>query len=490
MTTTQAPPHTPPRSRGARAKQATRAARSRRSGWAVLRVATWPIETAAWAAARAIVRYPKSAAALGAALPLVSPVTYREIAGVFLAGSTVVGVGSFAGRASQRVGPSLAVIAKFRQRKARVRRRWVTVMTDAGLSKTGVNGSIDKRRPRLLRVTRDPLGVSLLVDGSRVSAGVDTFLGKADVLRAGFRCRDVKVLPAGHNVRLRLRFEDPFNRTINFAELPKSTKTLHVTVGLDEDGEPVEKDFRLPHLVCGASGAGKSSEAHVVLKGLVESGIPFRLRVFDPKGGQEYTDFEDAAWEYQRDPTKWTEFLEHAHRALSAKQAVLRAKGLRKVERPTEEFPLDVMLIDELLTALAFGGSRKVKVNGTNVSAEDAFMTYLSTCRSAGSTVLASAQLAQKEILGKVRGLFGYVTCLRIAPTEKELVDILLGNGASKAYPAHQLPQDERHAGIGYVSLPRGVVKYRAAFLTDRERHQVAKGVAAWTKRLRGGDEE
>lgn len=457
----------------------------------MLRWAAWPVETVAWTAARAIVRYPKSATLLGAALPLVSPVTFREITAVFLAGSSVVGIGSLGGAGLPEGRPSLTEIAKFRQRKARVRRRWVTVMADAGLAKAGVNGSADKRRPRLLRVTAEPLGVSVLVDGSRVSAGPDTFVSKVDVLRNGFRCRDVKVVPAGHNVRLRLRFDDPFTRTINFNELPRSTRPLHVTVGFDEDGEAVEKDLRLPLLMVGSSGSGKSSESWTVLRGLLESGTPFRLRVFDPKGGQEYTDLEGCAWEYERNPTRWTEFLEHAHRALGARQAALRAKGLRKVETFDEEFPLDIMLIDELITALAFGGSRKkVKVGGSSISAEDAFMTYLSTVRSAGFTVLASSQLAQKEVIGKVRGLFGYVTCLRVGPTEKELVDILLGNGASKAYPAHLLPQDERHAGIGYASLPRGVTKYRSAFLTDRERHQVAKGVAAWTRKLRRGGED
>ena len=108
-TTATSRPHTPTPTRGVGAKQGTRAARSRRSGWAVLRWATWPIETAAWTTARAIVRYPKSAALLGATLPLVSPVTYREVTAIFLAGSSVVGIGSFAGRSSRRVGPSLAV---------------------------------------------------------------------------------------------------------------------------------------------------------------------------------------------------------------------------------------------------------------------------------------------------------------------------------------------------------------------------------------------
>jgi hypothetical protein len=257
-----------------------------------------------------------------------------------------------------------------------------------------------------------------------------------------------------------------------------------VVVGHDEDGAPVEKDLRLPHLMVGAQGSGKSSETWTILRGIIETGVPLRLRVFDPKGGQEYDELDGDAYEYERDPTRWPLFLEHSLRALGAKQAALRKAGMRKVERYSLEFPLDVMVIDELLTAMTFGAGKKVKVNGVLVGADDAFMTYLSVARSAGCTVLASSQLAQKEVLGKVRGLFGYVTCLRVSPTEKELVDILLGSGASKAHPAHQLPQDERMAGIGYTVLPRGVTKYRAAYLTDRERGQVVRGVGDWTRRL------
>lgn len=435
-------------------------------------------------------RWPRTAAVLSVAVATTTPVTLREVTGVVVAGATAIGIRDFWGGGSPVGEPSLQEIAKFRKRKNLVRRRWVTVTADCGLAKSAASGATDKRRPRLLRVVAEPLGVRLVVDGSPVSAGVAMFLAQADKLRAGFRCRAVKVEPSTHhNVIIHLRYDDPahFRRPIRVSDLPAPTRKLHVVVGFDDDSQPVEKDLRLSHLVIGASGAGKSSEAAAILHGLVESRVPFRLRVFDPKGGQEFGWLADAAWEYERDPTHWTGFLEHAHRALSARQAALGRAGQQKVTRYTVDTPLDVMLVDELLTALAFGANRKVKVGGVQVSAEDAFMLYLSTARAAGAMVLALAQMPQKEIIGKVRGLFGYSTCLRVAPTEKEAVRILLGDPA--AYPAHELSADERQAGIGYTTLPRGVVRYRAAFLTDQERRYVADGVRAWTARTGRGRE-
>jgi hypothetical protein len=363
------------------------------------------------------------------------------------------------------------------------------------MARPHVYGGPERRRPRLLRVKPEPLGVRLDIDGSSVSAGVGEFMAKADKLRAGFRCLSVKVNPKPNStlIEMHLRYQQPhhFIRPVRFDELPKPRTYMNMPIGIDEDGHPVTKDLRLPNLFIGAQGSGKSSETWTILRALLESRIPFRLCVFDPKGGVEHVELDGAAWEYERNPSAWPAFLEHAHVRLAAKEAALRKKRMKKIRQFTADFPLDVILVDELLTALTFGGAgKKVKVRGSTVSASEAFLQYLSTCRAAGSTVLASAQLAQKEVLGPIRGLFPYITVLRVAPTEKEILDTLLGSGASKAYPAHELPADERFAGIGYMTMPRsGIVKYRGALLTERERLEVARGVASWTKRLRPDEE-
>lgn len=483
MTTTAARIPRPRIAEGTARRQRGRLARTR-----TLQAIEWPL----WAAARTTVRYPKASAVLSVAVTATTPVTLREMTGVVVGASTVLGLRLYRS-GSQASEPSLADVAKFRRRQKLIRRRWVTVMTDCGLARPHVYGGPERRRPKILRMTAEPLGVRVTVNGSPVSAGVAAFLDKADKLRAGFSCLSVKVTTSpNHKIELHLRFENPrhFIQPVTFAQLPPPRAYMAMPIGIDEDGHAVTKDLRLPNLFVGAQGSGKSSETWTILRALVESRIPFRLRVFDPKGGIEHEELDGVAYEYVRNPAAWPQFLEHAHSALGARGAAMRARRMNKVKRFTTEFPLDVMLVDELLTALTFGGAgKKVKVNGASISAEDAFMTYLSTARAAGFTVLASTQLAQKEVLGKIRGLFSYLTVLRVAPTEKDILDVLLGSGASKAYPAHELPADERYAGIGYMSMPRGVVKYRGAFQTAAERRDVARAIGVWTKVLRPTEE-
>lgn len=474
------------------AEGAARRRRGRVRRTRALQAIEWPL----WAVARTVARYPKTSAALSVAVTAATPATLREVAGVVVGGSAAMVFGHIFGAGAPASAPSLADVTKFRRLRKLVRRRWVTVMADCGLARPHVYGGPDRRRPRLLRVTQEPLGVRLLIDGSRVSAGADVFQTNADKLRAGFRCLSVKVNPNPKRstlIDVHLRYAEPshFKRPVTFSELPQPRGYMWMPIGLDEDGYPVTKDLRLPNLFVGAQGSGKSSETWTILRALAESRIPFRLRVFDPKGGIEHVELDGAAHEYVRNPTAWPLFLQHAHSALDAREAAMRKKNMREIGRFTPEFPLDVMLIDELLTALTFGGSgKKVKVKGQLIPAEDAFMTYLSMARAAGFTVLASTQIAQKEVLGKVRGLFSYVTVLRVAPTEKDILDVLLGKGAAMAYPAHKLSPEERHAGIGYMSTSRGVVKYRGAFQTKQERKQVARAVASWSKVLKPDVEE
>lgn len=406
-----------------------------------------------------------------------------------VAAAAIVGLSVSPDRTGVR--SSIAEANKFRHIRHRILWRWNDITADCGLAKPSTNGGTDKRRPRIRAIRREALGVRVLVDGSTVSAGADTFAAVADRICAALKAHHVDIKPAGRLVAIHLRYQHPTHfgaRPIRYRELTQDTRPLHVTVGLDEDRRPVVRDLRLPHLLIGAPGSGKSSETWVILGALLHARIPFRLRVFDPKGGQEFIALEESAWEYERRPYAWPQFLEHAHRTLSAKQAALRERRVTELTEFTARMPLDVMLIDELLTALAMGrgAGRKTKVGGQAISTDDAFLLYLSQIRSVGATVLAGSQLAAKDDIGSVREMFANVACLRVVPTARSVVDMALGSGASKLYPAHQLSNDRRFAGIGFTTTETGeIVKYRGALLTNAERAAVVRGVAAMTKAIR-----
>lgn len=439
----------------------------------------WLLATAGrlvWWPTTVAVRWPARVIAGAVALVALTPVTAGDVTGAVIAVCAVLTQG---GETRVRVS-TLPELSRIRRRIAMIRRRWTGAMADAGLTKPGANGA--KRSPRIRSAKPTPVGVRLTVASGHVGLSTSAFASKAENLKSSFRALDLDVTP-GHRAGttiIDVVYSDPFRHRIDPALLPAPSHPLMAVVGLDRFGQVVEKDMRLPHLVVGMQGAGKSSEVWQILRSLVDAGVPFRLRVFDPKGGQEFADMEEAAYYYERNPTQWGHFLEAAFRALEARQAALRDAGLRKNDF-TVENPLDVLVIDELLTVMALSDSKtKISVFGKMVGLDKALMVYLSTARSAGFTVIACSQLSQKTAMGDIRDLFAYVTCLRVM--SDDIVRSVLGD--PKLYPAHELPRDEASAGIGYMGTERGVVKYRSAYNDERSRARIARDVATMSVRL------
>lgn len=266
--------------------------------------------------------------------------------------------------------------------------------------------------------------------------------------------------------------------------------------GVDEDGLGREIDPRLSTLLVGASGSGKSSELWAFLRGLREAGIPFRLRVFDPKGGTEMRELEPVAYQYERLPNKWPEFIGRAARALEHRQHAMRELGIRTADLYDERFPLDVMVIDELMTVLTMSSGEMTMFGDPQVKVRDALPTYLSQIRSANAMVFALSQSAEKGVLETARDLFTYVSCLRVPPQAKTTIDMLFGAGAHNAYPANELVPATKaaanDAGIGWCRTEKeGVVMYRGGWMDDADRAVEATMIGEATARWRsGGDAE
>lgn len=464
---------------------------------ALLRI--WrPLHAAPWLAAELAVRYALTSTLLGfTCWALLGGFTWPVY--TLLAMIIALSLGS---DTLTRVSSLLGAV-KFSYRRTHIRLTWKAAMhrarlfevvhvEDAMHSVRSMPGG--RKVPRLKRwgrtmIRRTPAGMALTVDGSNIGAGLDAFKGEqAAILKAKWRALDIIVSPHPRKpywLLLRVIFTDPFALVISPSQLPLPPYPPQgiCNVGNDSDGHVVSKDARLANLIAGAPGAGKSSECWMILWSLVEQGLPFRTRVYDPKGGQEFWDLADKAYRYEADPTKWCEFLEQALAAMAAQQASLKTAGKRKWVPGDERWPLDVMIIDELVTVIAMmaGAENKVTINGKKVPALKAFLVYLSQGRAAGFTVLACTQLTQKEAIGLIRDLFAYVTCLRVG--SDEMVKTILGD--PKMYPAHQIPAGDRWAGIGYMQDPQTgqPVKYRAAYLEDDERAKVAVDVGVWTEK-------
>jgi hypothetical protein len=430
-----------------------------------------------WAAAALVVRWPWWSALLVGLVVWWGGVTAGLVLGVAAGSGLTAG---FAGGGAALRARSASVQRRWNHRKwARLlRRRWPSAMANAGfVTTTGSAEAETKKMPVRRRMRPHRGGVSVWVDASPSGRGITDFITQAPRLCNSFgalslRAYGAKSITGAQLVRADFRWEEPFPQAIPLSALPKPKHRHHVVVGLDEDGRGLERNLALPSLIVAAQGGGKSTEVWTTLWALMRAGIPVRLRVFDPKGGTELGLLEDACWDYGSNPAQWPKFLGRACGAMQVRQAMMKKEGLQTAPM-NDKYPLDLMVIDELVTVLALSRGT-MWAFGAEISVKDAFAVMLSQGRSSGSSVLALSQLPEKDVIGAARGLFTYVSCLRVNPTEKSAVDMLLGQGAHNAYPAHTLQPGPETAGIGWTTTKtEGIIKYRGAAPTAEDRAEV-----------------
>lgn len=444
-------------------------------------------ETASFWLWRAAARRPRLATGGVLAAVTATPVTWSHVTG-----GVVLTAATLALSADARdLASSLQDEARAARAIRRIKRRWVTVCTDVGLAKPGATTGT-KRVPRIVSARATNVGVQLRLRGGSI-ASPEQIAKKGDGIRAAYGARGIDIRPDPDRPAVTLMdivTRDPFASVVKVADLPpvpeKQRGGVVVATGIDSWGGGVTRDLRLPTLLVGGKGSGKSSEVWVCIERLLALGIPFRLRVFDPKGGVEFADLHDVAYVYERDATRWPEFLGAVLGGMERRLDVMQKRGIRKLtaEHFTEAEPFDLTIIDELLTVAAFSDKRtKVNFRNRKISTEDAWTKiFLSQCRAAGYSVLACTQLSQKSGVGDMRDMFDYTTVLRV-PSD----DIVRAVGYDPALcPAHMIPAGEKYAGQGYQMTEQGPVKYRAAYLNDRERAAVAKRVGVMTMKTGG----
>lgn len=450
------------------------------------RVAWRGPEWAAYLAARTLATRPRlvTGGVLGAVTA--TPVTWSHVTGGVISIAATLALSA----ASRDRLASLQDEARAAQQIRRIKRRWVTVCTDVGLAKPGAATGA-KRVPRIVGVKATNVGVQLRLRGGSI-ASPENIAKKGDAIRAAYGARGIDTRPSPDRPSITLMdlvMRDPFASVVKVADIPEPKRPgggLIVATGIDSWGGAVARDLRLPTLLVGGKGSGKSSEVWVCLERLDALGIPYRVRVFDPKGGVEFSDLRDVAYVYESDATRWPEFLGAVLGGMERRLDVMQKRGIRKLtaEHFTLDEPFDLTIIDELLTVAAFSDKRtKVNFRDRKINTEDAWTKiFLSQCRAAGYSVLACTQLSQKSGVGDMRDMFDYTTVLRV-PSD----DIVRAVGYDPALcPAHMIPAGEKYGGIGFQMTEDGPVKYRAAYLNDKERAGVAKRVGAMTMRTGG----
>lgn len=437
-------------------------------------------EEVAYRAARIGVTWPARTGAALTVLPALPVWSWNTTTGLVLGTSVLlIGRGEIRARIS-----SLTDLSRSRDAKRRIQAEWPRVCADLGLAKPGKDKNV--RTPRIVRITDSAVGHVLTVDAGSVSKSTSAFMSKSQDIRTGLGAKDITISPNGHLTDVHLIYKDILSRVHRAKDMSSPSRDNVVVSGVDSFGDPVEESPYAHQLLVGESGSGKSSKIWRLIQALQDAGIPHRVRVFDPKDGVEFGDLEDVAYQYESDPRALPDMLTSMFRSHAARAAEMRRRGVRRLHVADPDNPLDILVIDELITALKMnaGKAGKVRVGDTGMDTADALLQYLSVGAATLHHVWACTQLGQKEALGTLADMFPAKTLLRV-PSD-DLARVVFKTSGGNTFPAHLIPRGAAGNGIGYTfTEAKGVVKYRAAYLSDADRAQVAKRMAADTARWR-----
>ncbi len=251
---------------------------------------------------------------------------------------------------------------------------------------------------------------------------------------------------------------------------PDLTRAGGALIGVREQGQE-RLPWRLPilgvhALLAGASGSGKGSHLWALIRALAPMIADGRvvLWVADPKGGVEFDRVEPFAHRFATDPSQVTKMLADAADAMHEQAQALRRAGKRKLEVPTPQTPLHLVIVDELASVVGRAAMGDPQVKKDAAAALGALLTK---GRALGFSVVAALQDPRKENVPD-RTLFLQTIALRM--NEPAETNLILGSGAraagalADAIPAH-LP------GIAYVLTDgrTGHQRVRAAFISDEE---------------------
>lgn len=350
--------------------------------------------------------------------------------------------------------PNLSRLTQAIRRRYLVYRKWPKALEAAGFN--------TNRKLRRIRYTPNGLVAVFQCDQGRNSQ--DLLAGAQDIA-AVLRAHEVKVdanMPFKATVSV--VWGDPTERILfpeDLSEL-QSSENDRVTFALDADHQALEISISTSVLIIGESESGKSNCFWSILNGLNEKDIPYKLWVVDPAGGVELDALEHAPNTLAY-ASRASESETVINAAYSAMETRLRAiKGAERKYQRSDDFPLHIVVIDELLLLPRF-------------DPQSPLGQILSSGRKAGFIVIALSQLSQIDTLGRARDLFPQ----RISHATKsaDMTDAALGSGAEIA-GAHCSRISKRTPGVGYYfSLQsRLYTRFRTPLISDANTRVIANG--------------
>lgn len=378
--------------------------------------------------------------------------------------------------------PAPGPVAAWRAfRLERKRIRYVHKQWTAFCQAHGITG-IGKTIPKLHKIKGTVSGdlTALIAPGPlSVKGGVEKIASLAATIAETCGCVEVLIRNTGVGyATLTFLWTQAMERVLPVAQLPRAPKG-QMAYGVRRDGKPATLTVGLSVLASGLTGSGKSGLTWALLADLNRQGLPIDLYASDPKGGIELgvlagrvgdqtanlnvVDYCNTA-----DDTK--RLIEACERQMKARQQAQQNRAWT-VDDAAEQ-PLIVLLIDECVEVLAL-----MKTAGPTNN-RGLYLTKLKTIisqgRASGVMVLASTQMAQKEVLGDVRDMFAQRLCL--ATRNAINTDMVLGDGAEAAGALCSKIVNRPGVGYSFDESRRGFELFRAAWCDDDDIRRIAAG--------------
>lgn len=374
-------------------------------------------------------------------------------------------------------------------RTVRVRRHWPAIAVAVGYGQRRPDGG--PSAPPLRRVRMTNTSVEAIAVTGEVVKHASQLEDAAPDIAAGMFCDRVRVKAKNASEAL-LTFEwgKHLAREYLLHDVPEPSITAGwprtIAFGVTEDGGPAELVANMSVLIGGVTGSGKSSAAWSIIAGYVKSQIPFRVRVVDP-GELEFGALKRVLDQHNADPAKPSICYSYAttpaevrktfndaaggmHRrkaAMRDRNAALDDEDAEvRVHEPTEDEPLDILVIDELLPYAT-------EIRGKKMDHPVSQLIYMG--RKYGYLVVACSQLAKIDIIGDIRDLFPQRICFRTK--NRYMTEAVLGENA-ETDGAKCSKIDIRDAGVCYLEV-EGVAGYtaaRSAYVPDKETRVLARG--------------
>ena len=396
------------------------------------------------------------------ALTVVTVVLWRIGTAIDGEGAGVLALGA-AGIALWRTPYLSARLAK--KLRAQSTRRWFNkvLVTCAVISRHG-------QIPKVETTEVIPAGerVRLRIPGGFSTEEIE---GASEILAATIGAREVRVLRDPDNASIAhfsIIWRDALSVAAPSWPVPTGTLWEPISLGIDEDGNPVHIGLPERNLLLGGEpGAGKSAALSLLIAAAALDPA-VQLTLLDGKQVELAPWAGSAEHFVGPDMEKAIAVLKELCAEMDRRYATLLAAGLRKIE-PNGEFGLHVVAIDELAFFMR-GGKRDERTELT-----ETLRDLISRGRAAGIIVIAATQKPSNEIIPTfVRDLFSFRMALRC--TTPEASDTVLGQGwASQGYSASTLDPTAR--GVGFLLAEGAVpIKIRTHYLADDD-------IAALTKR-------